>query len=463
MRLTSLLMHKTPRSTRLLAGALSLVTLLIVTTAQRRQGQLPTSLGVPYVSRFRTRPYGSAAAAREELVAARADFARVAPGVYPADQGHFTWVADSRRAAEGLFRCMERGDCAQNQTKGACLGALYGMCALIIGGLDTHSGQYRALQDMGYTVLFASTVEAASRIYPVFDSLIKIVIANPGQAWGCFKTSCGRSVRSPGGIPAWKIFTSYFRQHSNNPLGPKWTLNPEPYGGENTYLGYSIEAQCSKHAFVPHAQRKRQAYILTRFLKFFLPETTAWPPNYFDDAANATGVSFVMAARDLPDTPRLGPADLSSSIQNLGGDAMQTDNFFDQLSHSVALVGIGSPTLSPTAYDALCLGVPFINPIKGWDKQDPQNRKLWSTQHDALRGMSAPFVYHVFQGDREGFIKAIRAAAANPIQSYVLERMKMASIKDRLGRILDHDWKTEAAGLLKRRQEGSEKGDVFAL
>ncbi|KAJ7785833.1 hypothetical protein B0H16DRAFT_1488211 [Mycena metata] len=362
---------------------------------------------------------------------------------------------------------MERGDCAQNQTKVVLISSSDYIVPLqgghVGGGAVWALSTYRALQEMGYTVLFASTVEAASRIYPVFDTLVKMVIANPGQAWGCFSTRCRRSERNPSGIPPWKMFTSYFRQHSNNPLGSKWTLNPEDHGGKNTYLGYSIEGQCSKHAFVPHAQRKRQVYILTRFLKFFLPEVTAWPPRYFDDAANATGISFVMAATDLPDVPRPGPADLSTSIQNLGGDAMQTESFYDLLSHSIALVGIGKPTLSPTAYDALCLGVPFINPITAWDKQDPQNREHWKTQHDALRTLSAPYVYHVFRGDREGFVNAIRAAAANPIQSYVLDRMKMASVKDRLGRILAHDWKTEAAGLLKRRQEGLDKGDVFML
>ncbi|KAJ7022075.1 hypothetical protein C8F04DRAFT_1241033, partial [Mycena alexandri] len=353
MRLISFLTRKTQRSTRLIAGTLSIITLFIVTTVQRRHGELSSSLGSS-VSRFRIRPL-SASLTHSELLAARADFERVAAAVYPVDQSHYTWIADSRRAAQSLFRCMERGDCVQNQTKGLLSP---GIAVVLISSSDYivplqggHVGggavwalsTYRALQEMGYTVLFASTVEAASRIYPVFDTLVKMVIANPGQAWGCFSTRCRRSERNPNGIPPWKIFTSYFRQHSNNPLGPKWTLNPEDHGGENTYLGYSIEAQCSKHAFVPHAQRKRQAYILTRFLKFFLPEATAWPPRYFDDAANATGVSFVMAAKDLPDAPRLGPADLSTSIQNLGGDAMQTETFYDLLSHSVALVGIGNP------------------------------------------------------------------------------------------------------------------------
>jgi hypothetical protein len=112
----------------------------------------------------------------------------------------------------------------------------------------------------------------------------------------------------------------------------------------NTYLGYSIEAQCSRNPFIPHAQRAKQVYILAKYLKFFLPaEGRAWPPEFFDKAANETGVSFVVGARQLPESPPLGPGDLAGSIQNLG--AMNQDEFYDVLSQSVALVGVGNPLL----------------------------------------------------------------------------------------------------------------------
>ncbi|KAJ7037851.1 hypothetical protein C8F04DRAFT_1034990 [Mycena alexandri] len=405
----------------------------------------------------------------EELVSAQTNFEIVAPKVYATDRNH-RWITDSKTGAQALFQCLEQGDCGQNQTKVVLISSHDYIVPLQGGSVGGEAvwalSTYRALQEMGYTVLFGNGVEAVSRMYKVFDSLVMMVIANAEQAFGCFKTNCVRSETNPNGIPAWKIFSSHFWQGQNNPLGSKWTLSPEdvcPYGFGNTYLGYSIEAQCSKHAFVPYAQRKRQVYVLAKHLKFFLPKVTAWPPSYFDEAANATGLGFVMASRDLPDGPRLGPADLSTSIRNFGADAMRSDTFYDLLSHSVALVGVGNPALSPTPYDALCLGVPFINPINQWNKKDPEDRKEWQTQHGALKVLSPPYVYHVFKGDREGFVNAIREAAANPIESYVLERMKMASVKDRLGKILAHDWKEEAAVLLKARQEGSQKGSVFTL
>ncbi|KAJ7754465.1 hypothetical protein B0H16DRAFT_1316290 [Mycena metata] len=380
------------------------------------------------------------------------------------------WITDSKRAAQALFECLERRNCAQNQTKVVLISSHDYITPLQGGSVGGEAiwalSTYRALQEMGYTVLFGNGIEAVNRMYKIFDPLVTIVIANDEQAFGCFKTKCVRSETNPDGIPAWKIFSSHFWQGQNNPLGSKWTLSPEdvrPYGFGNTYLGYSIEAQCAKHAFVPHAQRKRQVYILAKYLKFFLPKFTVWPPSYYDEAANATGLGFIMASRYLPDGNRLGPGELSTSIQNLGEEAMKSDTFYDLLSHSVALVGVGNPALSPTPYDALCLGVPFINPINSWNKKDPEDRKHWQTQHGALKSLSPPYVYHVQKGDREGFVNAIRDAAANPIESYVFERMKMSSVKDRLAKILTHDWKEEAALLLKARQEGSEKGAVFML
>ncbi|KAJ7740869.1 hypothetical protein B0H14DRAFT_3167857 [Mycena olivaceomarginata] len=214
----------------------------------------------------------------------------------------------------------------------------------------------------------------------------------------------------------------------------------------NSYLGYNIETQCSRYPFIPHSGRKRQAYILAKFLNFFTPERRAWQPDFFDAAADATRVSFVMASVELSDMPKLRPGELQ-------------DEFYHILSHSVALVGVGHPEISPTPYDALCLGVPFVNPIVAWDTNDPNDRTRWTTQHDLLVEFSAPYVYHVFKGDRDGFVNAIKSAAENPIESYVLERMKIGSVEYRLGKILEHDWRAEAAELLQARKAGLESGN----
>ncbi|KAJ6464642.1 hypothetical protein C8R47DRAFT_69246 [Mycena vitilis] len=389
------------------------------------------------------------------------------PTIYPDQQ--YRWITENQKATHDLFRCIERGDCAQNQTKVVLIWSYDYIRPLeggYIGGEAIWAlSVFQALKNMGYTVLFAREMDAVVTFYHIFGNLVKMVIASDDRAEHCWnEASCVRSAVNPAGIPVWKIFSPFFWRGPQNPLGAKWTLNPEAYEGDhNTYLGYSIEPQCSRHPFIPHAQRRQQAYILAKFLNYFLPERRAWTPDFFDVAANATGLAFVMASTDPPEGLIRLP-ELSPSIKNIGGGLLMNQNaFYDELSRSVALVGVGDPVVSPTPYDALCLGIPFINPIVEWDAKDPNDRTRWRTQHDGLKHLSAPYVYNVFVGDRDGFVNAIRDAAANPIQSYVLERMKMSSVEYRLGIIIEHDWEAQAATLLTAREAGLEPGPLFML
>jgi hypothetical protein len=144
----------------------------------------------------------------------------------------------------------------------------------------------------------------------------------------------------------------------------------------NTYLGYSIESQCRKHPFIPRALRNRQGYILAKTLRYFNPDTRAWPPEFFDLASNSTGLSFVTGSEH--DHRAVSPQELAASVKNVG--LLAQDDFYALLSKSLLLVGMGDPSAwvslyfsaswtklsdrSPTPYDALCLGIPFINPIK---------------------------------------------------------------------------------------------------
>ncbi|KAF8290534.1 hypothetical protein DL93DRAFT_1086859 [Clavulina sp. PMI_390] len=48
-------------------------------------------------------------------------------------------------------------------------------------------------------------------------------------------------------------------------------------------------------------------------------------------------------------------------LVNIG--LLDRPDFMREIARSVALLGVGRPAISPTPYQALCLGVPFINPI----------------------------------------------------------------------------------------------------
>ncbi|KAG8999542.1 hypothetical protein FRB90_012049 [Tulasnella sp. 427] len=116
--------------------------------------------------------------------------------------------------------------------------------------------------------------------------------------------------------------------------------------------------------------------------------------------------------------------------------------FQHTIAGSKVVLGIGRPALSPTPYEALCLGVPFINVVQGWDRADPENRAKWYTsQHDAIMGLDLgePYVYHVRVGDREALKRAVRLALETPIPRYIPPRMKMSSVVDRVKAILDMD------------------------
>jgi len=126
------------------------------------------------------------------------------------------------------------------------------------------------------------------------------------------------------------------------------------------------------------------------------------------------------------------------------------------------LIAIGEPSTSPTPYEALCLGVPFINPVKSWDPEDPTDRAKWNAQHALLKLLDPPYVYNVFKGDREGFVNAVKAAISTPIDSYILDRMKMEAVEDRVRSIVEKDWKQAAAEVLAERQRTG-NGDLFMV
>ncbi|KAF7360324.1 hypothetical protein MVEN_00761900 [Mycena venus] len=158
-----------------------------------------------------------------------------------------------------------------------------------------------------------------------------------------------------------------------------------------------------------------------------------------DFAAEAANVEFVSGVRGT------AVVTLPPRLQNRG--YMSRSEFYDELAQSLVLVGIGFPFTSPSPYDALCFGVPFVNPIHDWDAADPLNRNKWTVQHDMIKHLDPPYVYHVYKGDRDGFVKAIEDAVAHPIERFVLDHMRMEAVEQRLRNILNADWEIEFLAL----------------
>ncbi|KAJ7818974.1 hypothetical protein B0H14DRAFT_2837798 [Mycena olivaceomarginata] len=123
-------------------------------------------------------------------------------------------------------------------------------------------------------------------------------------------------------------------------------------------------------------------------------------------------------------------------------------------------MGMGAPSTSPTPYDVLCLGVPFINPILTWDPAHPADRTKWVAQHEALKHLGPPHVYNVFKDDADGLERAVRAALTAPLlDRYILPQMELAAVQARVGAVLETDWRGAAEAVLAARvQAAAEKG-----
>jgi hypothetical protein len=131
------------------------------------------------------------------------------------------------------------------------------------------------------------------------------------------------------------------RRASHFTFGPR--LNPLQYQLEhthyipNTYLGYSVEPACRDRPFIPHDLRAKppQAYVLAKKFEYFDPKSHTWTAEFYDNATIATGVHFIVGADGD------APLDFPQSLENVG--LMDQGTFFQMLSQSAVLVGMGLP------------------------------------------------------------------------------------------------------------------------
>ncbi|KAJ6470927.1 hypothetical protein C8R45DRAFT_836608 [Mycena sanguinolenta] len=364
-------------------------------------------------------------------------------------------MAENDRTIASIFRCTEQGNCTRNQTKVIILagGPFRGVLRGDNGGEAIWANStVLALQRLGYSFLYSTgSKDRMSQLYAMFRNLVVAVLADTSDIKECFHDrDCVLMENNPRGIPAWKLFSFHFWGSADNPLGRKWTLSPEPVNSYNNYLGYSIEPQCARQTPVPPDARPAQAFVYSKDVKNFQGGEYAWAPDFFDAASAAAAVEFIAGVKqDLPD--------FFPNITNVG--FMPQPEFYSTIARSRVVVGVGRPMTSPTAYDALCLGVPFINPILGWDKNRPADKTRWNSQHNTLKDLDPPYVYNVFKGDKEGFVDAVVQATSTSIESFVLPAMRMSAVEARMAAILETDWRAEAAELLADRK-ASRVGEV---
>ncbi len=282
---------------------------------------------------------------------------------------------------------------------------------------------------LGYTLLITYETLEAVLVYQAIPDLVKMVIWEPHNLRECLAhgrkaqgiiewkddpsvpdvpdtlvgemeqaadpegKGCFKAEAYPSGIPVWKLFTFNFWSWIDHPLGASWTLSPENYrlhgyreeANRNTYLGYSIETWCKQNPTYPFTRRENRAFIYAKEVHYFLEGTNLFfvkGRQLWKELKASLGLDFLAA---------VGGAEVQvpeEGVDNIGRQSQP--DFYDVLAKSRAMIGLGQPYLSPSPFDALCLGVPFINPIHEWNKDFPDDRNHWNCQHNGLLWENAP-------------------------------------------------------------------------
>lgn len=271
----------------------------------------------------------------------------------------------------------------------------------------------------------------------------------------------------PDGIPYYKSLVFHFWGDARTPLGHEFTLAPWDFSAlhddTNRYLGFSIEDHCMTNKYYPPEERKHQALILGKLAEYFYPGPHNWIAHEtleeaVQDLPKENGEDFKLIATAKQDGVNGSTAVLPEHITNLG--FQKQHEWTDLLARSKVMVsvcsaaftplspirpsplllprawplkrlpprksanvqiGLGWPAYSPSPFDALCVGVPFINPIQYVNLEHPDDRKGWRTQNDALLALDPPYVYHVHKENATELGHALKSAIENPIPRFIRE------------------------------------------
>ncbi|EJT99494.1 hypothetical protein DACRYDRAFT_117734 [Dacryopinax primogenitus] len=359
--------------------------------------------------------------------------------------------AENARTVRALVGCLARGDCGENQSSVVILASP--QFGPEIEAHNNPDGAWAlsvqdALDQLGYTYLWFPSLSSALPTYVLFPDLVRLVLASPPDVSHCFASQdCIKSPSNPLGPPIWKLFAFSPQGSTDTPLGAEWSLSPEEYGTGARVLGYSIEDSCRKVPYVPPSAREAHVYILGDRLSYWYHRDFAWEDGVLWGLRDAFFLEVSLVGGLVNDTR--WETYWPPYMNNYG--LMAKEDYYSLLSHSQVLVGSGIPANSPAAYEALCFGVPFINPILRWDEKRPFHRESWVTQHDALKHLEPPFVYHVRKMDGEGLIKAVRAARGSPIGRYIPANMHQSALRQRVSDLVETDWRSKAQEVLSRR------------
>ncbi|KLT44090.1 hypothetical protein CC85DRAFT_257531 [Cutaneotrichosporon oleaginosum] len=414
---------------------------------------------------------------------------------YPEASGERISRHDNWDALDRLASCLETNTCTGSERKVLLLSSYhFGRSeAGANGGEEVWArSMISAFHHLNYTILYAWGSMDTLFIYQSIPEMVTAVLWEQAE-WGrCIRRNesnylemdkeekqpspwqtgthaCIQSENFPHGIPHWKSFQFFFWADTTVPLGGKWMLSPEDYDAfrgdkpGHTYLGYSIEKRCDMYP--TFTDREHRALILAKHAEYFEEKH-----NYFHgllgparDAVRPTRndkgeeVPFVF----ISTADNAGDKIDAAGVETVGMKAQR--EWTEILARSKALLGIGHPMLSPSPYYALCMGVPFINPIYSWDTEHPDDRSKWATQQDALRFTEEPYVYHVRGHDQDGLRDALQRAADTPIPRYIPPHMRFEAVVERVRKFVETDWHAEARAYVADHYKNATEWQYLAM
>jgi hypothetical protein len=141
-----------------------------------------------------------------------------------------------------------------------------------------------------------------------------------------------------------------------NPLGKDFTLSPF-IRNDNFHLSLSVEPTCKRLPYLDPNQRAKpkHAYLLAKDTKYLVDEPKfSWTIPGLAKIQHRLGIK-VLAGMKV-DRPEVEESFEQHGLTNVG--QLNKTEFYRQLAISSVLVGVGRPRISPSPWDALCMGVP---------------------------------------------------------------------------------------------------------
>ncbi|KAJ7069938.1 hypothetical protein C8F01DRAFT_537312 [Mycena amicta] len=359
----------------------------------------------------------------------------------------------NRRALQHLAQCIYDPYCARKPQLVILVSDPFHKASLAAIRHNRKRTILHALDGLNVSYIFSpKDIGWAQSVHAVFPDEVKIVLFDRPDLRSCLDDtlSCVRSTQNPTGIPAYKMMSwqEDALGDAPSPFGHAWTLTAEETYDGRSFVGFSFSETCRQNApYIEPADRLDQVFILATLETYFWPNHNVWPPEYFEQVGEETKAQFVASLHDtvgrLKDYPKtIGIQAVPNNLVELG--MLSEMAVLENMGRSRALLGLWDPRFEDVVLEALCLGVPFLNPIHQWDKRNPSNRQNWVTQNMELNFLHPPYVYNIFADDYAGFKKAIVNAMETPIKGFIPPHLTDAALRKRLSELLERDWKSEA-------------------